>query len=80
MMALATFTDMLVGIGQPRLDGYLDHVRAHAFSQTLWSIGFGDVGTVCYVTSVVAIVALLVRAATARARRPAPAARRLGGR
>jgi hypothetical protein len=63
MMALATFTDMLVGIGQPRLDGYLDHVRAHAFSQTLWSIGFGDVGTVCYVASVVAVGALLVRGA-----------------
>jgi hypothetical protein len=63
MMALATFTDMLVGIGRPRLDGYVDHLRVHAFSQTLWSIGFGDVGTICYVASVVAVGAWLVRGA-----------------
>ncbi|MCU1428961.1 MAG: hypothetical protein JWL83_2961 [Actinomycetia bacterium] len=63
VMAGATFTYMNVGIGEPRISGYVQHLRAHDFPATLWSIGFGRTGVVLYVTSVAAVVVALARAA-----------------
>jgi hypothetical protein len=57
VMAAATFTYMNVGIGEPRISGYLRHLRAHQFPATVWSIAFGRMGVVVYAATVVAVVA-----------------------
>jgi hypothetical protein len=61
VMAGATFTYMDVGIGEPRISGYLRHVQAHNFPATLWSIAFGRVGVLLYATSVIAAAVLVAK-------------------
>jgi hypothetical protein len=63
VMAGATFTYMDVGIGEPRISGYIRHIEAHAFPATLWSIAFGRIGVVLYVLSILGAALLVVRVA-----------------
>jgi hypothetical protein len=61
VMAGATLTYMDMGIGEPRISGYIRHVQAHKFPATLWSIGFGRAGAVLYAISVIAAAVLVVK-------------------
>jgi hypothetical protein len=61
VMAAATFTYMDMGIGEPRITGYVRHVRLHEFPATLWSIAFGRAGFVLYASSAIAAAVLVAK-------------------
>jgi len=68
----ATFTLLLLGIGQPALPEYLRRLRNREFAPTIWSMVFGRLGIVFYLATVALAIAALVWAWLRVRARPAP--------
>ena len=50
----ATFTFILLGINQSPVRGYAQAIRDGRFVPTLWSMGLGELGVLCYLATVTA--------------------------
>jgi hypothetical protein len=70
VMSLATFTALLVGEHEPLAHAYRHRLDTHAFLPTLWSMGFGYIGSVMRWLVVAAAVAFLVWCARREAPEP----------
>jgi hypothetical protein len=64
VMAMATFSSLLLGEGESLLHAYFARIAHHSFSPTLWSMSLGDLGVVLYFVTIVAASLWLLRAAS----------------